>query len=477
MMGGLQSYCQESYMSNLESFVYTSKEDASSFKYSSPVSEISETYKKASSTLYKRKDSVNMKNLFISEFKDAASERISFSKDEFKAMKFQQRAVYNALENLDLKENYFNNIIGLKPTISSLDSFVSYIGDQGSIYSCSGWAVAGLKSIERNLVCKKVFKEPVKDDKKSFFSPSYLYYKAKKVNQISNECNVGINLFAVLNVAYTYGVPELIYCDYFKNPFNCSVNDEADSVVKNAQQYRVSSSTPIEATRCNFQYYLSHGSPIAVTLQIDNAFLTDGNKKIWTKDWPFIWSGYGSSKKKGERKPHSVICIGYNDNIGAFLFVDSHGRSFGNNGMFWVSYDFLFKTITEPAFILNNSMFETYHKQDLEKIDQLSQISNTRFTDNQIKLIEKGPSKQLLGLGWTCLSIDTTENREMVVLMINNGKDTIRKSVCLTYGICSYFTNSRYIYFIKLDSIDLEKHFIGKDELIASLRIGRISKN
>ena len=37
---------------------------------------------------------------------------------------------------------------------------------------------------------------------------------------------------------------------------------------------------------------------------------------------------------------HAVLIVGYDDNEGVFIVVNSHGKDFGNNGQFKLGYEY-----------------------------------------------------------------------------------------------------------------------------------------
>ena len=57
---------------------------------------------------------------------------------------------------------------------------------------------------------------------------------------------------------------------------------------------------------------------------------------------------------------HAVVCIGYNDINRTFIILNSHGKDWGNNGLFYMSYDL--HVIKRPRLGgLGNKLIEKRH--------------------------------------------------------------------------------------------------------------------
>lgn len=366
-------------------------------------------------------------------------------------------------EILNIKKNNrdFNfiskDIITLMPTIYSLDSFVSYIGNQNGIYACSAWAAAGIKSIDDNIKNGKKYGESNRTNMANFYSPSFIFTKAKE--SIGNSpCTEGIDLIDALSVLKEYGTPSLDHCLYFTNNFNCQV--DIQKFMDEAKRNRITKFPPIDLQIIDFKYVLSHNCAIALEINIDDNFIYQGYLPVWTKQNPFIWKNFLGISKRGTLHPHSVICVGYNDNIGAFLMVNSFGISFGNNGFFWIDYNFMFKQeVIKQAYRLETKVYDSSVFRDNFKINKLNTFKSLN-NDNQVLTIAEGKGKiSAFRLQWEVPSII---NLNLVHLKIYNEEgNIIRKDISVSSGICNYFSYKHFNYYIQLQDIKESTTTIG----------------
>lgn len=358
-----------------------------------------------------------------------------------------------------------NDVIALIPTIFSLDSFVCYIGNQKNIYSCSAWASAGLKSIEDNIKNNRRYQDGNRKDTNNYFSPSYIYAKAKE-SIIDAGCTQGIDLLDAFIVLKQYGTPTLSTCPYFHNDYNCEI-DNFSTYDAEAKNHRINNIVPVDVNLVTFKYAISHYSPIALEMNIDYDFIYQGQLPKWTKVDPFVWKEYLSSPKFGNRKPHSVICLGYNDNIGAFLMVNSFGEQFGNRGFFFVDYDFLFKkNVVKQAYLLKSDIYDSSIINDRRKINEINNSKIVPEDGIKFELIEGQSMISIDNLKVKGISQDFGENSIQVKIFGPDGK-VIRKNVSVPYGACVFFTYRMSNYYLIL--LDLRRSSTGDNSTIASL--------
>jgi hypothetical protein len=362
-------------------------------------------------------------------------------------------AVLSNRRNQNSKSETNTNLISegvltLIPTIYSLDSFVCYIGNQKSIYSCSAWASAGIESIDDNIKKNKKYKGGVRNDSENFYSPSFIYTKAKEL-LVNSQCDEGIDLIDALNVLRDYGAPRLNTCGYFNNDFNCKI-DNLSKYDDEAKLHKIINFIPVDLNIIDFKHFLSHNCAIALEINIDYDFIYQGEQPKWTQENPYIWKSYVASSKFGTRKPHSVICIGYNDNIGALLMVNSFGKNFGNNGFFLIDYDFAFKNgVIKQAYRLKTSVYDSCISIDKSKIAKINDSKTLVIEKTKLELNEGNSGKSFDGLKFQCVSEDFDELLVHLKIYNSNG-NVIRKDISLSYGICTFFSYGRYNYYIEL---------------------------
>ena len=52
---------------------------------------------------------------------------------------------------------------------------------------------------------------------------------------------------------------------------------------------------------------------------------------------------------------HAVVCIGYDDINRTFIILNSHGKDWGNNGLFYMSYDYMLSNdLVWEAWVINS---------------------------------------------------------------------------------------------------------------------------
>jgi|GEM_PF-5862378 len=370
------------------------------------------------------------------------------------------------------------DIIVLKPSVYlKMRDYLQYVGDQGYIYSCSAWAAAGLKSIEDNIKRKRTFEYADKSSTEAFPSPSFIFTIAKE-NLGMPSCKAGVELLEAMKVLEDKGVIPLKDWPYYTNDIDCTIPEVNTDAIKLAATNRVKFA-PVRHNVIDFQYCLSNNCPIAVEVDIDNEFIRQGLNGNWTKNNPYIWSKFASGNKE-RAKPHSMICIGYNDSYGAFLMVNSFGRGFGDNGMFWIEYDFMFD-ILQDAYHIKCNEFSGNSKKDKERI-QLLNNKNVTAENESVFWLEEGanrPAVQKQSLKWKLLSLSMKNKKTLANLQVTKTDGTIiRKKIPLTLGVATYLTYNNMNYFIELrslkEAVTGSALSIFNDPAMAELRITKI---
>ena len=60
---------------------------------------------------------------------------------------------------------------------------------------------------------------------------------------------------------------------------------------------------------------------------------------------------------------HAILIVGYNDEIGAFKFVNSWGANWGNQGYGWLTYDYF---LPENHELFVQGYMESYITYDID---------------------------------------------------------------------------------------------------------------
>ncbi|MCD6519007.1 MAG: C1 family peptidase, partial [Anaerolineae bacterium] len=201
------------------------------------------------------------------------------------------------------------------------------VGNQGSQGSCVGWALG---------YYYKTFQERAEhhwdvSSPEHQFSPSWIY------NQRSGDCSqdAGMTFFEGLRILQTKGAATLAMFPY--NPYD-ACTQPSETVCQLAWPYRIDSFANIFAGQgtANIETLkglLAGGQPIALAVPVYSSFFAAASD-----DPPIIPQHTPNEYFYGG---HAVLVIGYDDSLGAFKFVNSWGRSWGQNGYAYLSYDFV----------------------------------------------------------------------------------------------------------------------------------------
>jgi hypothetical protein len=205
-------------------------------------------------------------------------------------------------------------------------------GDQGDLGSCTGWATAYARAYYAH-----ASEEVGLDDKRSLPSPNFIYDTEKIINNNlvfelpeggARTCNFHTNLVRAALVLARYGTSS--NAEYPQHQEKCIGGDELDKLggvfpIKGAMAIR----PPFVD---NAKVLLAAENPVVVQM-----FIGDDFKSIQKGDPPF--SGPGGTSG------HAVAIVGYDDDKKAFHIINSWGKSWGDDGFAWVSYDYMRKYV------------------------------------------------------------------------------------------------------------------------------------
>lgn len=205
-------------------------------------------------------------------------------------------------------------------------------GFQGTSNSCNGWAVAyGMMSCEF-----KVMHSSSSYSTDDLFSPLYIW------NQLNGGKDIPTDLEGSMHLVMDQGC-----CKWSFMPANIispTVQPTIDAR-NNASNYKFSNVIQLGIVDENLiKPYIDDNHPLAVGVWIDDVFRhhTKMDPSIFTRlnDGRYIWYSVSKTNRVG----HTILICGYDDNIHAFKALNSFGPGWGNDGSFWISYDF-FKSI------------------------------------------------------------------------------------------------------------------------------------
>ncbi|PZR25910.1 MAG: hypothetical protein DI535_16520 [Citrobacter freundii] len=373
-----------------------------------------------------------------------------------------------------------NGIIALKPSIyTKMMDNLPYIGNQGNIYSCSAWAVAALKSVTDNIQSKRVFPKE-KNNTETFYSPSFIF-TASKMNTGISACGEGIDLLEAMKILNEKGCVTFQQWPYYRNNINCVLPALTSDILNIAASNKIDIFRHARPDLLEFQYLLSHNVPIAVEVFIDNDFTQKGFKPLWSDSNPFIWSKFGSSTDSRNTKLHSMLCIGYSDNIGSFLMVNSFGPEFGNRGAFWIDYEFFFEILSD-AYYIKTPELEAKIKGDKSLIQKLRTFHVSNAQQSTFLLKENTNAKLYLGVKWKIEKIVLNPAQRVVVLKARKPDGVIiRQKIPVGTGLATYFTYDNAQYFIELVNLKAaatnSNYYWFKEPASAEIKVTKLPVN
>lgn len=246
-------------------------------------------------------------------------------------------------------------------------------GDQGS---CAAWTLGfGLKS----------YHERIEEGNYNLeFSPSYIYNQVLgcdlycfKIN--NDDCGDGIYINCGLKFLKDFGCAQLKDFPYSGDSNDC-YKTPSYNLIEDSKKYRILSFDKIhdsfnyfeEIDPDQFKEYIASGIPVVVGMYLDSAFWE--NRYGYSDEDPFIWDTYLGNCRKCY---HAMLCVGYDDHLNAFKFMNSYGVDFGNDGFGWIDYEVAKRAIQEAYittdannndqyFVSNKSLLP--HKQEKEYI-------------------------------------------------------------------------------------------------------------
>jgi hypothetical protein len=207
------------------------------------------------------------------------------------------------------------------PSRVSLRNYAPTPGDQGTLSTCAGWALA--YSVRTMVAAiQNGWSKPEID--KNVFSPSYIY------NQIRTQpgCNSGTSIVQGLELLKNEGV--LKFTDFSYN-CNLEVKDQYKPLASRykIKEYRTIAYGNFKNKTIYVKKSLFEKNPVVIAINCPDSFYNAGD--VWKPDSIEYLKDYGG---------HALAVIGYDDEKygGAFEVINSWGKNWGNNGFTWIKY-------------------------------------------------------------------------------------------------------------------------------------------
>ncbi|MFA7066237.1 MAG: fibronectin type III domain-containing protein, partial [Dysgonamonadaceae bacterium] len=245
--------------------------------------------------------------------------------------------------------------------------------------SCAGWAVGyGMMSYLYHSFegySDHDDKEKNYNENENLFSSFYIWNQVRHDEWIGSllNNNVGISISKALSLVKNQGCCKLPYMPITNSYWNKLPSNEAK---KNGTQYKITNyirSKSFDLKKMK-KYLADDKVPLVIGFTIDNNFRKNGSEQFEIRDGKWVWNGY-----KGEPNlNHAVLICGFDDNINAFKVLNSWGTKWGQDGYFWLDYDFA-KTAINHLPLGIEWMYEIYiaHVERPEvKMTEVSEITS-----------------------------------------------------------------------------------------------------
>jgi len=219
-----------------------------------------------------------------------------------------------------------------QPTSIDLSANFPAVGDQGHQNSCVAWATAyALKTYH-----EKVEEGWALNTPGHLFSPAYVY------NQINRGQDQGSLINEALDLAVNQGIASLGTMPYSDTDYLTQPSGEARTEAgqfKADSWFRVNDTSQIKAS-------LANRKPVVAGITVYNDLVNlQGSNSVY------------NTATGNPQGGHAVTIVGYDDNRydGAFKLINSWGRSWGDNGYFWMPYSFAANGIMTEAYVLEDA--------------------------------------------------------------------------------------------------------------------------
>jgi len=226
----------------------------------------------------------------------------------------------------------------------SLVDYMPPVKSQGQYGTCTAWGAGYyartiMYAREHNLTSADL-KDPANQ-----FSPKYLFLAIPDKHKGEN-CG-GSWPGAAFEVMQNRGIATEELVPY--ENLNICAEPIQQSWDDNAANYKIESYRAVgenEFTVETFKSYLAMGRPVQISCKLDENFYGLDNDEVYTQT---------DANYSGDPGYHTMCLIGYNDNKGtngAFQIANSWGTNWGDEGLFWISYDFFIDQFCYAAYVI-----------------------------------------------------------------------------------------------------------------------------
>ena len=226
------------------------------------------------------------------------------------------------------------------PTSFDLTPYLPPVGDQGQYGTCIAWSSAYyMKTTIEGI--SKGYSASLLAQAANQMSPKDLFTAIPDADKGAN-CD-GTNFNDALTVMQNRGVATLQTVPY-TGLGSCSQSTLDPSWANDAANHTISTFRTVNATVNDIKQNLVNKSPVLIGIAVGTGFQNWRGSGVMTTG--FDPCGGGSSCGG-----HAQCIVGYDDSKGsggAFRIVNSWGSTtWGDNGFYWVDYNFLFNTLAQ----------------------------------------------------------------------------------------------------------------------------------
>lgn len=213
-------------------------------------------------------------------------------------------------------------------------------GDQGDQGSCVGWATAyAMKSY-----LEKMERKWPGNRSQEQFSPAYIY------NQIKLPAG-GAHIPTALDLMMRQGVSTLAAFPY-------QVSDDSrqpsSEVRKGAREFAIASWRRVNPKELgDVKSHLASGFPVLIGMKVSKSFQLHRGSGVYSRP--------GGENDLGG---HAMCVVGYNNQKGAFKFINSWSDQWGFGGFAWVSFDSFLQNVREAYVVQDIVIYNPDDKPD-----------------------------------------------------------------------------------------------------------------
>lgn len=305
-------------------------------------------------------------------------------------------------------------------------------GDQFDYASCTAWAIGyGIMTYDHNRALGKQPDQSRKPKRSEVFSPGYLFNMVKRYvepDTSQESCMHGVAIAGTFTIASRWGnVPASVY------GFDGALDDCRDSVrlgVMDSALYR-KLRVPVKLFHpcpgcapylegpfnpLQWQYHLAKGEPILVGVYIDSTFFYRGDSAHKAGSTRFVWD----RPDAGDGGQHALVCCGYNAADTTFLFYNSFGTHWGNNGYCWINYRTLLHQCTE-AYVFNGG-----YDEEIKPREQIATVPMVMTDTTASGKLGEGHFMQIAGMRVVLADRDAKEQAALVHLVDDATGNVVR---------------------------------------------------